>query len=327
MARRLYKSFARLEQILQRQAGPTRWLADYQPSNLITDADCPSGTRPSGLLDPYLGRVVQLQALTERPFALLALHNDRTLDIHEQRMLFFNEAPHPLSNHPAARGLHLPNLRGTLDIAQRMGVLSEHPLVRAPKDHPIHQGRLLPYPFIGDILVYLVDEYGPYAVNWSIKATLADFHRSYKRRVASKEDRQHAELRHELERQYYLDGMIPTHHLVPSMVDRDLAINLLNLYYWYARQPLDATSMLVRDDVITWYREHLPKGYLMHDIAKIAAKQFGLEVYDAKILLKGGIFTRRLRVELFCVVADNLPLQPEINDPFVRYAEWFRRST
>lgn len=254
MARRLSKSFARLEAILKRQAGPTKWLGEYQPSNAIGDADCPTQTRPSGLWDPYLKRYLQAQAGTERPFLLLARHHPNFLDLHEQKMLFFSAAPHPLSNHPTARGIQLPGLRGTLAIAAELGQLKKHPMVRAPKNHPKFQGGMVPFPFIGDLLLYMHDSAGPLAVNWSIKATLEDFHRTFRRKRTrtSKEDQEKAEFRHEVERLYYLDGRIPTHHLVPRMIDPDLSINLLNLYYWYARPPVDERTASIHEEIVDW---------------------------------------------------------------------------
>lgn len=327
MTQRLFKSFARLESILKRQAGPTRWLGDYQPANLVGDADSPRQTRPSSLCDPYLKRYLQAQAGTERPFILLALHNQNLLDLHEQKMLFFSPAPHPLSNHPAARGMQLPGLRGTLAIAAAMGQLNRHPMVRAPKDHPILCGKMVPFPYIGDVITYLKDAEGPYAVNWSIKAVPEDFCRTYKRKrmPTTKEDQERAEFRHEIERLYYLDGRIPTHHLEPTLIDPDLSINLLNLYYWYARTPIDERATSIFEELVDWYRERFALVLSMHDHAKGAAQKFGIQIYDAKWILKTAIFKRQLRVELFRVVADNLPLLPEVNDPFERYADWFRR--
>lgn len=319
-------SFALLQEILRRQAGPTRWGRDYLPSYAITDRECPQGTRPSCLADPNLNRATHLQAQTERVFFLLARHHPNLLDLHEQKMLFFSAAAHPLSSHPAALGLQLPGLRGTLEIADELGKLKDHVMVRAPKDHPVFQGKLLPFPYVGDHLLYLQDSAGPYCVNWSIKACWEDFHRPYgRRRTVTPKDQEKAEFRHALERLYYWDGEIPTHQLVPSLIDWELSTNLLNLYYWFARSPLNARAIAIKNEVEAWYVEQLPAGRLMHDHAKLAAQNFGIDVYDAKLILKSGIFTRKIRVELFCVVADNLPLMPERHDPFSVYAEWFRR--
>lgn len=329
MAKRLYKSYPRLEQILARQGGPTRWLSDYQPANIINDADTPTMTRPSELSDPYLQRDLQGQARTERPWMLLALHNPATYDAHEQHMLPFNAAQHPLSNHESMRGHFLPGLRGTLAIADSLGCLNKHPRVRAPANHPKYPNQLLPFPFIGDILIFVRDTQGLFAVNWSIKATESDFQRTFRsrRKPTTKEDQERAELRHEIERLLFLDGQIPTHHLYPALIDENLRVNLLHIYYWYARDPINESARVLKDEVTAWYCEQLPLVRVMYDLIKDAARHFRLEVYDAQWILKTAIFTRRMRVELFRVVENNLPLLPEIHDPFERYAEWFRRPT
>lgn len=327
MAKRLYKSFARLEKILERQAGPTRWLSAYQPANMISDADVPRQTRPSALWDPYLQRFLQAQAITERPFLLFARHNPAVFDVHEQHMLAYNPAPHPLSNHEMARGLILPGLRGTMAITESLGCLNKHPMVGIPQDDSKKSKKVRPFPYIGDILLFLSDSQGSYAVDWSIKATEADFYRTFKSRhkPPSKEDRERAELRHEIERLLLLDGQIPIHKLHPGLIDETLRVNLLNLFYWYAREPQTDDARARQAEITTWYGEQLPRIRVMFDLAKEAAGYFKLNIHDAKWILKSAIFQRRLRVDLFRLVADNFPLYPENINPFDRYAEWFRR--
>lgn len=328
MAKRLHKSFARLEIILERQAGPTRWLSAYQPANMISDADVPRGTRPSELWDPYLQRYLQGQAITERPFLLLARHNPAVFDVHEQHMLPFNPAPHPLANHETTRGLTLPGLRGTMAIFESLGCLNKHPTVRVLKTDVQKSQKVRPFPFIGDILPFLLDSQGSYAVNWSIKASEEDFYRTFRSRYKppSKEDRERAELRHEIERLLFLDGQIPTHKLHPGLIDETLRVNLLNLFYWYSREPQNNAVRERQAEITAWYGDQLSRNRVMFDLAKEAATYFKLDIHDAKWVLKTAIFLRHLRVDLFRIVSDNLPLHPEVDDPFVRYADWFRRS-
>lgn len=294
---------------------------------MISDADVPRGTRPSALWDPYLQRDLQAQAITERPFLLLARHNPAVFDVHEQHMLAFNPAPHPLANHESTRGLILPSLRGTMAIAESLGCLRKHPTVRAPADATGKPGVLLPFPYLGDILIFLYDLMGSYAVNWSIKASEADFNRTYKNRhkPSSKEDRARAELRQQIEQLLFLDGQIPTHKVHSGLMDDALRANLLNLFYWYAREPLDATVSERRGEIVEWYGEQIPRVRVMHDHCKEAAKLFRLDLHDAKWVMKSAIFKRQLHVDLFRIVADDLPLHPEIHSPFDRYADWFKR--
>lgn len=320
-------TYARLQKILERQGGAPRWGHDYVPANFVDDIDSPGSTRPSGIYVPEIDRYIQAQAKTERVFVLLGLHCPQRLDFHEQKMLQYNPAPHPLCGHPAATALDFPQLRGTLAVADAMGELKRHPVVRAPVNHPTHANQLVPYPYVGDLLLYLFDQEGPYCVNWSVKNSLLDFHRTFNphNRPPSDADREAAEYRHELERLYYADGEIPTHHLVPGMVDRELRINLLTLHYWWARSPENERTRDREDEMLSWYQEQIPKILIQHDLAKIAARRFQTSVYDAKWVLKKGIFGRSLRVDLFQTVLDNLPLFPERDDPFAKHATWFAR--
>lgn len=322
-------AYPKLQRILERQGGAPRWGHDYLPANFAGDIGAPRDTRPAQLYDPVTDRSIQAQAKTERPFVLLALHRRPLLfELHEQKVLWFNPGPHPLHGHPAARGLDLPMLRGTLAIAEEMGALKRHATVRAPADHPTHPHQIFPYPYIGDLLLFLLDEVGPYCVNWSIKYSLADFHRTFQSRMrpTTDDDRKAAEFRHELERRYFQDGTIPTHCLVPPMIDTDLRINLKDLHYWWARTPENQRAHAVQDEMIDWLRDELPRVRIQFDLAKDAATRFGISVHDAKWVLKKAIFDRQLRVDLFRTVLDNLPLFPEREDPFVRYATWFSRS-
>lgn len=320
-------TYSKLKKILERQGGAPRWGGDYRPANVIDDIHSPSNTRPSAIYDPRIDRYIQAQAKTERPFVLLAWHQPNCFELHEQKMLSFNPAGHPLAGHPLAYGLDLPLIRGTLAIADGMGELKRHPLVRTPSDHPTYPNQLVPYPYIGDLLLYLLDDEGPYCVNWSIKRSEADFHQTFQSRLrpTSSADQAAAEFRHELERLHYIDGEIPTHKLVPNMIDRELRINLLDLYYWWARSPEDARTRDVEQEMLAWYQIQIPKILVQFDLAKAAAGRFRTSVYDAKWVLKKGVFGRQLRVDLFRTVLDNLPLFPELEDPFERYAHWFAR--
>lgn len=316
-----------LQRILERQGGAPRWGHDYLPANFIDDGDSPGNTRPSGIYVPDIDRYIQSQAMTERGFVLLALHCPNRLDLHEQKMLPFNPTRHPLAGYPTAKGLDLPAMRGTLAVADAMGQLKRHPVVRAPADHPTHPNQFFPFPYLGDLLLYLVDDAGPYCVNWSVKKSEMDFHRTFHSHIRrqSAADREAAEFRHELERLHYLDGRIPTHHQFPELISSELSANLMDLHGWWARPPEDEQVRERESEMVAWYQEQIPKILVQYDLARAAAERFQVSTYDAKWILKKGIFDRRLRVDLFQTVLDNLPLFPEREDPFVKYAAWFAR--
>ena len=328
MGSRRGPSFSKLEMILQRQGGVPKWGAEYTPANVMGDVDSPGRSRPLNIYAPPLGRWVHAQAKNESPFVHLALHCSLLFDLHEQKMLQFNPSAHPLSSHPHSKGLELPRLRGTLAVAEELNGLSRHPMVRAPKDHPHFPRKIFPFPYVGDFLLFFFDESGPWCVNWTIKLDIEDFKRTFKARYKppTEKDRAQAEFRHEMEKRYYLDGWIPTHHLAGKMIDRELRINLKTIHYWWSRAPQEPKALLVEDEMIDWYRQQIPKIRIMFDMEKEAAAKFHTTVHDAKWILKKGIFARTVRVDLFRTVLDNLPLYPEGEDPFVRYGDWISRG-
>lgn len=328
MGTRRGPSFSKLEKILRRQGGLPKWGSAYEPANAMDDLDAPGCSRPRNIFSPSLGRWIHAQSRNESYPVLLALHCPLIFELHEQKMLQFNPSAHPLSTHPNARGLELPRLRGTLALAEELKGLNHHPMVRAPKDHPRFPGKLFPFPYIGDLLLFLIDELGPWCVNWSIKLDLEDFKRTFQARnkFPSEKDREKAEFRHELEKHYYLDGLISTHHLAGKMIDRELRVNLKTLHHWWARGPEEPRALLVEGEMVEWYRQQIPKNRIMFDMEREGADKFHTTVHDAKWILKKGIFSRTLRVDLFRTVQDNLPLYPEIEDPFVRYGNWFSRG-
>src|SRR3546814_21110397 len=60
-----------------------------------------------------------------------------------------------------------------LDVAHRFKALSKHPVIWI--DNGQGEPSRLPFPYLGDFLVFLTDEQGPYCVNWSVKARYEDF--------------------------------------------------------------------------------------------------------------------------------------------------------
>ncbi|NVZ75191.1 hypothetical protein HX859_09870 [Pseudomonas gingeri] len=91
--------------------------------------------------------------------------------------------------------------------------------------------RKMPFPYQGDLLLYLLNSRGePFVVNWTVKDQSLAFRErrssSPKTPVQQKKDREHAELRGELERRYYASAGIRTvevsRDLVPPIVQANL---------------------------------------------------------------------------------------------------------
>src|SRR3546814_7271600 len=91
--------------------------------------------------------------------------SDLMFDIHEQHMLHPFGEPHPLAGRPDTQHLTLLPYKGTVDVAHRFKALSKHPVIWI--DNGQGEPSRLPFPYLGDFLVFLTDEQGPYCVNRS----------------------------------------------------------------------------------------------------------------------------------------------------------------
>ncbi|CUJ31654.1 Uncharacterised protein [Achromobacter xylosoxidans] len=115
----------RLRKIYSRQF-PLRFGKDYIPAQLATRAEAPRGSRPSTMVAKKLGRELHFMSLAERQVGLLALYNPRLFDLHEQHALNVGPADHPLKGHVSVNDIRLPAFEGTVQVAERLGLLSRH---------------------------------------------------------------------------------------------------------------------------------------------------------------------------------------------------------
>ncbi|MFJ3149607.1 PDDEXK family nuclease [Pseudomonas hunanensis] len=223
----------RFDVIMKRQAG-FQWGDFYVPSSLAVPREAPRGSRASRLYSHKLIRTVHALSAPERVFTQLALHHPNLFELHEQKMLWPVDAPHPLQGHPQTKGQFLPPLRGTVSIAAEIGFKHHAIIVTDEWGERIRQ----PYPYLGDLLLYLENDQGrAYAINWTVKDTRQAFAerraRSPKTPVQRKKDREHAQLRGRLERLYYASAGIQTIEVakdeIPAAVEANLDL-LFNMH-------------------------------------------------------------------------------------------------
>jgi hypothetical protein len=318
-------SEARLRTILSRQATP-RWGADYQPAIQATVREAPSISRATLLRSKRLGRDIHTLSSSERRAALLALYHPRLFDLHEQRMLSGEPAPHPLSDHPLARGLALPPLRGTVDVAERLGYLPLHPTISvASRDR---EGRFrVPFPYIGDFLLYLRDDDGaPYCVNWSVKQSPGEFlSPSLGRRRSRNPDalRRTAAARHEIESAYYADAGIRTEAIAGSSIDPHVAANLNQLFLWHGIEidlPPDP-----HQDMVGAYRALMVAGIAPIEQLQYFMHRFGVSRHTCLAVFHRAIWDRQIMVDLFRPLLFDRPMRPSVKDVIDHHASWFAR--
>lgn len=206
MAKPMHLSLARLKEVLRRQ-DPPLWGQNYDPAIRATREEAPSRSRFAQVWSQRLGRYCHTLSSVEQDALLLVLFHPALFELHEQRILFTEPRPHPLSGHPFATGVDLPPLRGTIDVCQRLDMIKRHLWINV--DHPDGSGRVpVPVPFIGDFLLFLQDQEGPYCVNWTIKESSDDFEKRPVRDRPSRNpqaDCMAERSRHAIEALYYAD--------------------------------------------------------------------------------------------------------------------------
>jgi hypothetical protein len=114
-----------------------------------------------------------------------------------------------------------------MDIAREIG-FKHHEIV--VEDASGNRG-WVPYPYQGDLLLFLFNCRGePFAINWTVKDQAQEFRErrstSAKTPVQQKKDRDHAELRGELERRYYASAGIRTVEVSRDLISPTIQANL-----------------------------------------------------------------------------------------------------
>ena len=310
---------ARVRRILQRQSNPV-WGKAYVPSIRATPAEAPRCSRPTILRPAKLGlRDMHLLSNQEAAAAILALYHPNVWDIHEQHMLNTEPTLHPLANHPTS-GHRLPRVEGTIAVAERMGMLPRH-----GKIYSNELGKWVPDIYVGDLLLFCIDSGGRYCVNWTVKATEDDFHRSGPRlhgkpRKASGE---REKFRHELEMKYFCDAEIRTQRIAGDMIDPTLRLNLEHLFRHHAKcvDLIDA----VRTEILDAFDAGIGSSTPAFSLVQEQAKRHQASIESVRTLLYQGIWHRRLRLDLFTPFVVDKPMRPEERDPLDVYADWFNR--
>nr|WP_315464915.1 hypothetical protein [uncultured Rhodoferax sp.] len=319
-------SAARLKQITQRQ-DPPGFGSSYVPSIKASREEAPSKSRPAWI---WWGRVARdLSALSSVELAvlLICLHNKLVWEIHDQRMLPTLPRPHPLCGHPKAAGMILPPMRGTVDVADDLGLLNFHPVIRIPIEEGSAETEIVPFPWIGDFLLFLDDDQGPYNVNLTIKSDEREFEISEidgaLRGNRAKKSQAKTKARHLIEERLYADAQIRTLQLSKKDYDENVVSNLAQIYGWQkSKAPF---SVRQREEIVGRFNGSFATGDSPIEVAWALCARHGWQLNDVKSVLYKSIWDRQIRVDLFQPFLIDRPLQPERRDVLEVYSDWFRR--
>lgn len=317
----------RLKTILKRQ-DPPRWGSEYIPATLATREEAPAVSQASALNSIVYGRSLHALSEPERDLLLFALFHPAVFEINEQRMLSMTPRRHPLDEHPTVRKAVRPSLRGTILIADELGLLDIHPKVRfTEEERAITLSSEGPFPYQGDILVFFSDGLGPAVVNWTVKVSHEDFERpafGSRQHRASARATTEAVARHRIEAHYYQDAGIATIRITPKDWDRELRRNLVQLFTWQSRSHLVPVQLIPK--ITNYFRSCVGTEHLPIEIAIQLAARYGVHLNDVKVILYQAIWRRELRLDLFEPFLIDKPMLPERIDPIEKYSHWLKRG-
>lgn len=319
-------NYARLLTMLNRQY-PPRFGSQYIPSILATKQEAPSISKASQIPSRMLGR--NLHALSDVEVGLLLIveylgrtppvpgSNIKLLDAHEQKLLPFAEDEHPFTPHPAAAGVVLPTLAGTLNVAAALGYLKYHPTVLDECE------QRAPYAWVGDCLLFLQDECGPYCTNLTAKASAQDFEQPIRRRRKRSEPDERTVARHAIEEKLYADAGIATVRVVSSELHPTLVGNLWQMLTWQHRAVEMGEDQ--KREVIEAFRDAAQRGERPLDVMLTLCHGHRTTLDTLKRIFYQAIWSREILLDMYEPVNMDEPMSLERIDPRMQYRHWLAR--
>lgn len=326
MASKKSISAARLKTMYSRQDSPN-WDSSYIPSILANPQEAPKISHAITLTPAKLkGRETHLLSIPERNAALLGLYHPQVIGLQEQRMLWPEAGNHPLWTFPGINKTDLPQIKGVIDVAERLGYIDLLPRLNVENSYEPSNPIPVVFPWVGDLL-WLVQPSPEkiYCVNWSVKDTYLDFKRPAPPRLGkiSTQNESRAVIgRHEIENTYYKDAKIRTIQVADKAIDHHVSANLRQLFLHH-RQELLLTAEQ-REEILYKYRAALDTSVPPSEVILIFLERGKYTKDQCRSLFFQAIWNRELRVDLFQPILINRPQWPEVRDVAEVYADWFK---
>jgi hypothetical protein len=327
MAKPRHLCQSRLKEILRRQ-DPPKYGKDYDPAMRATREEAPERSRPAQVWSDALERYCHVMSSVEQKALLVALFHPALFELQEQRMLATEARPHPLSGHPLSVGLSLAPLRGTINVCGRLDAIPHHLWIYV--DHPDGTGRVpVPFPFIGDFLLFLADSAGPYCVNWTIKGHKSEFSNrlilSDKPPRSPQKEQSAIEMRHAIEERYYLDAGIRTVRIVDRDLPANVILNLRSLLVMMHKAPV--LEVVPYTELCERLQASVGTQQSPMDILLSMVHRYDLPLEALRSAFARALWKRDVRAELMAdAIFVDRPLRVERRDPVQVFASWFSRN-
>lgn len=291
------------KRILKRQS-VARWGDEYDPAIHATKHEAPNISRPH--MFKWRNRTVHCLSTPEYQMAILALWLPGLFEFHEQRMLPLDRRPHPLSEYPDYSEMSWPSTRGTVAIAADFGFRHPSIYVRM-SDAKVP----VPYPYVGDLLVYLKWDRQPYMVNWNIKASEDGFVSSPDNSVPKNPGYQKEKMwiRREIERELYRDWGIRTEEVAITSLPRWPIQNLIKCHGYLPQVPHDKGDLFF--EIFKCYTRAIEEGECIKHFVGRVCRNYKLTDVQGLSILYFFIWVKWIQVDLYSPIHHNEPLRPE----------------
>ena len=269
------------------------FLGSYSASQLGLPSEAPNKSQCFQCFDAKFGRTLNFLSLGERFFYVALRYIPEVIDIRDQHMLFPFGGPHPLSYYPEMRGVSLPEIIGTRDLADRMHL--RHPETIDKNEAGLHEV----FPLLGDLLAVARTKERLRAVEVFVKNTVEEL---------ESPDRRSSELM-TLHHTYFHAAGIPVARVAYSCFPDRLVDNLIELR-GYARLPVALSESPKLEDVIAFLGGSV---YTRPACLAAAAAEgtFNLPKGTAIDILRHAIWHRYITCDLYARLDMSRPLRRE----------------
>jgi len=314
-----FPSAARLAELYRRQGTP-KWGPEFQTAIRAVKEEAPPDSRPSQMFSVQCGRNLHAMSRPEADVHVITEYRSNVIEKYDQAVIPTVRRDHVLAGAPFYSGPKLPDFEGTLAAAEELGWLKFHPTV-------VVDGRLVPFPLIGDLLLFLKEPPHVWAVNLTIKASPEDFDRPFGGKRRARDPRQAAErarLRHAVEERTYDIVAIPTVRITAQDYSANLARNLRWLHLIRIQDAhLDLADVRRVEDAFAdaVLQERAPAS-----VIQMLGMRYNIPEAQSRIAFARAVFERRILIDLFDEhILMDLPLRPETKHPLSGLEHWFAR--
>lgn len=302
------------------------WSCDHQAAIQAKPGQAPQMSWAYRIEHPVFGQTIHVLSRAEYVLVFLALYSDKLFCLWDQFRFDVLPGPHPLHGHPGLVGQPIRQHRGTLMIAKELGVVSSHPKAFVVQKGSEEGGAWVPRPMLGDFLLFLLDNDGPYCVHLDIKSNAAAHGKPGPERFnvrAGVKRNKNAVNKNAIKAQYMAELGIRQVFLHPGLLDTQVACNLRFLFQWTVRSV--ELGFIQQQELAELFRTALRLGTPPALVIARCASRWGWSATECRRLLFQSIWRRELRVDLFDAILVDRALQPERRDVLLVYENWFMR--